>query len=182
MQKDDGCGTRLTLLRNSLGKELGQDVRRIMIGLSRLYRALRRKYKLFWHTHSKRSSCSTSVVPEAANRCMCTLERRRATDTLTLSRLFESLGELKLTVTSTRPTPRDGGAIKTIHTETVHDSFFGSGEHDRCYDDWFGDDDYHSGAGSWATDGDWQEINEDQQTWCDVNWEEDSWNVSRRVS
>ena len=43
------------------------------------------------------------------------------------------------------------------HTETVHDSFFGSGEGEWFGDDWAGYDDYHSVGDSRAAHGDSQE-------------------------
>ena len=62
-----------------------------------------------------------------------------------------------------------------MHTETVHDSFFGSGEQEWCDDGWLGDDDYHSVAGPRTVYGLWQETDEDDATRYDADWEEDSW-------
>ena len=62
-----------------------------------------------------------------------------------------------------------------MHTETVLDSFFGSGEQEWCDDGWLGDDDYDSVAGPRTAYGLWQETDEDDATRYDANWEEDFW-------
>ena len=172
--------TFLTLLRKTLGKELEQDVsehyQKYMHKGARRYCQSIQPYFAEKAAHHDRALKAVHSVEEGTKTLLadsprgflllevsslsgkCTLEPRRATDTLTLPRLEETHGEQARRFTG------------AVHTDTVHDRFFGSGEKEWCDDDCFGDDDYHSVAEPWSAFGDWQETDEEETTWYDANW------------